>query len=126
MTYMISYETINMCLPFMGMLFLAAIICEWLPDKDMKLFFQFIAFITNSAVGIVCGWAFFTNNIIYTQGMTMQYEPLGGVLAIFGVLCFMLFIITLLPRILHPYDHAGSAFQQSPKALVKPRKPGMI
>jgi hypothetical protein len=125
MTYMLVYETLNSCLTFMAILFIGCIVCEWL-QSDMKLLYQGIILFINAAIGIVCGWALFTNNIVYSGGMTMQYPPLGFFIATLGALCFLLAIVIWLPRVLSPYGHAGASFQVAPRAPQTPRKPGMF
>lgn len=123
MVYTISYETLNTCITFMALIFGAVIACEFL-KTDIKYLYQGVALLCNAAVGLVCGWALFTENVIVSADTFTQYPALGFVLATFGAFNFILLLAVWLPKVLSPYGRAGSDFMQQPKAPMRPQKPG--
>lgn len=123
MTYMLAYETLNTLIWVIFLLYGLCIACEFLKD-DMKILYRTILLLINAALGLVAGWSLFTTNVLYTAGTTMQYEPLGFILATSGAFSFLLLCVTLLPYALRPYSHAGSGFQSQMSTPKKPRQPG--
>lgn len=122
MTYMLTSDTVNTLMMFAGVLFCAAIACEWLKD-DMKYLFQGVALLIDSALMIMLGLELFTQNIVTDSGSTMQFDPLGAILLGFGALCFILMAARWLPLLLKPYE-GGADTPVSPRAPKRPMRPG--
>jgi len=123
MAYMVSHETFNTVLLFMGILFASNIACEWIKD-DMKYLYQGVALLIDAALGLIMGWELFTENVWLGGIGSMQFPPLGFVIAGFGALCFVLFVFKWLPMVVKPYEKAGGDYPLSPRSPKKPMQPG--
>lgn len=94
MAYIIFQETFNALLIFLALLFCAGILCEWL-NTEKKHVYQFIIFFTIAVLSGVLGFELFTENIMYANGVTMQFGPLGFVMIFFGFASFVILAINI-------------------------------
>lgn len=125
---MISYETLDACLVLMGIMFAAAVGCEWLKD-DMRYLYQGVLFAIIAAMGLVFGFELFSGNIWYGGLGGMKFEPLGAVLIAWGALSAICGAVVWLPKIASPFKpktiyRLPDAEPKQPMQPKKPLRPG--
>ena len=104
--YLLTTDTLNSLLLFMGILFASGIACEWMPEKsetrDIKYVYQFVAYIANFMLGVLLGAELIAGNVVESN-ITEQFWPLGLCLICWGVLSFIVLAVSMSRVIVKPY-----------------------
>jgi drug/metabolite transporter (DMT)-like permease len=113
-------DLVNNLLLFVSLLFAVCVACELLKD-DMKILYQGVILLVDSALLLVTGWYFYTGIADGASTVTDPYYAI--ILATFGGLCIVLFIFIWLPRVLSPYK-MGADYPAVGRKPARPREPG--